>query len=48
MLEKVQHMATKLVIGFKEFTYEERLKLYRLEECQLQGDLIETVKFFFN
>ena len=42
MLEKVQHRATKLVIGLKEFIYEERLtqlKLYRL-----QGDLIETFK----
>ena len=36
---------TKLGIGFKEFTYEEiltRLKLYRLEERRLQGDLIDT------
>ena len=47
MLEKVQRRAIKLVIGLKEFTYEGRLtqlKLYRLEERRLRGDLIETFK----
>ena len=47
MLEKVQRRATNLVIGLKEFTYEERLtqlKLHRLEEWRLRGDLIETFK----
>ena len=47
MLEKVQRRATKLVIGLKEFTYEERLtqlKLYRFEERRLGGNLIETFK----
>ena len=47
MLEKVQRRATNLVIGLKEFTYEKRLtqlKLYRLEERRLRGDLIETFK----
>ena len=46
MLQKVQCRATKLVIGLKEFTYEERLtqlKVYRLEERRLQ-DLFETFK----
>ena len=35
ILEKVQRRATRLAVGFKEFTYEERLtrlKLYSLEE----------------
>ena len=47
LLEKVQSRAAKLVIGLKEFTYEERLtqlKLYRLEERGLRRDLIETFK----
>ena len=46
MLKKVQRRATKLVIGLKEFTYEERLtqlKRYRLEERRLR-DLIEMFK----
>ena len=43
MLEKVQHRATKLVIGFKVFTYEERREKKR-EEWRLRGNLIETFK----
>ena len=46
MLEKLQPRSIKLVIRFKEFTYEERLtrlKLYSLER-RLRGDLIETFK----
>ena len=41
MLEKVQCRETKLAIGLKEFTYEERLtqlELNRLEELRLRGD----------
>ena len=36
-----------MVIGLKEFTYEERLtqlKLYRLEEWRLRGDFILNFK----
>ena len=47
MIEKVQRRATKLVIGLKEFAYEERLtqlKLYTFEERRLRGDLIQTFK----
>ena len=49
MLETVQRRATKLAIELKEFTYGERLtqlKLYRLEERRLRGDLIGTFKLF--
>ena len=50
MLEKLQHMATKLVIEFKELTFKERLtrlKLYRLEKRRLRGYLFEFFKLLF-
>ena len=46
MIQKVQCKVTKLVIGFKDFLYEEILtRPYRLEERRLRGYLIETFKF---
>ena len=47
VIENVQRRATKLIPGFKDLTYEERirkLKLPTLKYQRLQGDLIEIFK----
>jgi len=46
-LEKIQRRATKMVKGFRNLTYEDRLrqlKLTSLERRRQRGDLIETYK----
>ena len=48
-IEKVQRRATKLVKGFKDLTYQERLaklNLHTLYGRRIRGDLIETYKIF--
>ena len=47
MLEKVQRRATKMVYGFNDLTYEQRLRrlnITTLEPRRLRGDLIEIFK----
>ena len=47
MLEKVQRRATKMVYGFNDFTYEQRLRrldITILETRRLRGDLIAVLR----
>ena len=49
MIEKVQIRATKLINGFQNLSYEERLKKLNLPTLayrRLRGDMIETYKHF--
>ena len=49
MIERVQERATKLINGYSEFSYSERLKLLNLPTLRfrrLRGDLIEMYKHF--
>ena len=46
-MEKVQHRASKMVYGFGNFKYEERLErlnLFPLQYRRMRGDIIETYK----
>ena len=46
-MEKVQHRATKIVSGFRNLKYEERLErlnLFSLQYRRMRGDMIETYK----
>ena len=43
-MERVQHRATRLILGLARLSYEERLKetgLYTLKRSRLRGDMIE-------
>lgn len=47
-LEKIQHRATKMIEGYRNYSYEDRLKytgLTTLEDRRTRGDLIEVYKF---
>ncbi len=46
-IERVQRLGTKMIPGFKELTYEERLRrleLTTLEERRIRGDMITMYK----
>jgi hypothetical protein len=46
LLEGVQRRATKMINGFKDKSYEDRLRCLNLETRRLRGDLIEVFKMF--
>ena len=49
LLERVQHRFTKMVPGFRQLTYEQRLKrlgLWTLEERRNRADLLEVFKMY--
>ena len=43
-MEKVQRRATKMVYGFENLKYLERLNLFSLQYKRMRGDMIETYK----
>ena len=48
MIERVQRRATKMIEGFRDLSYEERLErtgLISLEKRRVRGDLIQVLKF---
>jgi len=48
--EKVQRRATKMIQGYKDFSYEERLKrsgLSTLKNRRSRGDLIEAILDYY-
>jgi len=49
LLERVQHRFTRLIPGFKQLTYVERLRrlrLWTLEESRNRADLLEVLRIF--
>ena len=49
LLERVQHRFTRLIPGFKQLTYVERLRrlrLWTLEERRNRADLLEVLRIF--
>ena len=47
LLERVQHKATKMVLGYKHYCYKDRLALCQLSTLKgrrLRGDLIQAFK----
>ena len=48
LIEKVQERATKVIPGFRNLSYEERLKTIKLptlKYCRKRGELIEVYKY---
>ena len=43
-MEKLQRRATKMVYGFGNLKYEERLNLFSLQYRRMRGNMIETYK----